>query len=507
MGLNLVLVAQRQTTNGLALSWSPMEDVASYEVFVANRKLSPEELEGAQALGGSDDCIVVKLGGSAKSVVDDVTPVGEPRFYAVAMMFKDGTVRAARFRAIPDGAAPDSIPLSSLHGGSPEAPPPPPPPARPAPAQARPTAPSAAPPAEEDPLEARKRAQREARERAAGGAPSVAPTAFPSRPTTNSGYRVPTPAAAPPADEDPLEARKRAQREARERAAGGAPSAAPAAERPAAASERPSAERAAPAAESRDEPAAHEPEAAPAAPAAEDPLEARKRAQREARERAAASGSSAPAAEGRPAASEGRAPQRSSEPAASAEPPPPASSVPLDGSLDLAMKGSTQTWDGLRLYWERAPGAAAYEVIASDHQIFDEEVADAFAGRADFTIVAAVAPSVTCVIDNVTAREARGWYSVVVRTRDGKRSAHPFQIGDAATSGKKVAPFLNPNRTGEVRAEVEDLVGQAREQWSRWKSEQDGGARREARRLIDDALLIFPNHPAAKALSDEMSAG
>ena len=181
--------------------------------------------------------------------------------------------------------------------------------------------------------------------------------------------------------------------------------------------------------------------------------------------------------------------------------------MPLEGTLDLEMKGSTQTWDGLRLYWERAQGVAAYEVIASDHQIFNEEVADAFAGRADFTIVSAVAPAVTCVNDNVTAREARGWYSVVVRGRDGKRAAHPFQIGDAATSGKKVAPFHNPTRTGEVRAEADDLVAQAREQWARWKSEQDGGARREARRMIDDALLIFPNYPAAKALSDEMAAG
>jgi hypothetical protein len=178
----------------------------------------------------------------------------------------------------------------------------------------------------------------------------------------------------------------------------------------------------------------------------------------------------------------------------------------MQGSLELNMKGGTQTWDGLRLYWERASGAAAYEIVVSDHQIFDEEVGEAFAGRADFTTVVAVAPSVTCVIDNVTARENRGWYSVVARARDGKRTAHPFQVGDAATSGKKVAPFLNANRTHEVRAEADDLVSQAREQWTRWKAEQDGGARREARRMVDDALLIFPNHPSAKTLLEEMGS-
>jgi hypothetical protein len=67
-----------------------------------------------------------------------------------------------------------------------------------------------------------------------------------------------------------------------------------------------------------------------------------------------------------------------------------------------------------------------------------------------------------------------------------------------------VAPFVNPNRTGELRAEAEELVGQAREQWGRWRAEQDGGARREALRLVQDALLIFPNYPPARALADEM---
>ncbi len=519
MPLNLVLITSRQTQNGNALTWGAMEDVSAYQVFVAARKLSPDELEGAAALGGSDDCVVAKVAASTRSVVDDVTPAGEARFYAVAMIFKDGTVRAARFRVVPDGGTAESIQLSAAQAGGNA-----PAPARAAPAAARPAgaaarpvtssgfrppAPSAAAaPAEEDPMEARKRAQREARERASGGAPAAA---APQRLAP-----APFPSTLPVAEEDPIEARKRLQREAREKASGGAP--APAAAAPAAASAR--AERPA-------EPAAA-PEAEPV-PAAEDPIEARKRAQLAARERAAATAPApaatpaekpaAPAAaaaedplEARKraqaaarAARDGSAPAAAAEPAASSEPPPQPSTVALDGPLDLAMKGSTQTWDGLRVYWERAGGVAAYEIVVSDHQIFDDEVRQALAGNADFTVAVAVAPSITCVIDNVTAREARGWYSVLARARDGKRTVIPFQIGDAATSGKPVAPFLNANRTSEVRAEVEDLVGQAREQWGRWKSEQDGGARREARRMIGDALLIFPNYPAAKALLDEMA--
>src|SRR2546422_165501 len=184
--------------------------------------------------------------------------------------------------------------------------------------------------------------------------------------------------------------------------------------------------------------------------------------------------------------------------------PPPPSSLPLQDSLELRMQGATQTWDGLRIHWERDPRAAAYEIIASDHQIFSEELADALAGRADFTTVAAVGPTVTCVIDNVTPREARGWYAVLVRSRDGHRTLHPFQLGDAAASGRLSAPFLNPNRTGELRAEVEALLADAREQWERWRSNQDAGARHEAKRMVADALLIWPGHPAAQRLLAEI---
>ena len=42
MPLNLVLITSRQTANGLALTWGPMEDVAAYQVFVASRKLRPD---------------------------------------------------------------------------------------------------------------------------------------------------------------------------------------------------------------------------------------------------------------------------------------------------------------------------------------------------------------------------------------------------------------------------------------------------------------------------------
>ena len=386
MALNVVLMSQRQSPNGMALSWNSTEGVSAYQIFVAERKMAPEELEAAALLNGTDDCFVAKVGAEVLSVVDDVTPQGETRHYGVAMVFDDGSVKAARFKAVPDGGAEDSFHLSMV------------------------------------------------KMRMTTGSYRIKP------PPEAAGIKAAKPIAAPPAVKV------------------GAP------------------------------PPARSAPAAPAATPAEDPLEARKRAQREARARAAP--------DSPPTAPESAA--------ASAEPPPP-SSVPLEGPLDIRMQGATQTWDGLRICWEREPRAAAYEVIASDHQIFGDELADALAGKADFTTAIAVAPSVTCVLDNTTARESRGWYAVLVRYRDGRRATHPFQVGDAASSGKASGPFLNPNRTGELRAEVEGLLTDAREQWERWKSEQDGGARREARRMVGDALLIWPDYPAARKLLGEMA--
>ncbi|HYV65109.1 MAG TPA: hypothetical protein VE964_02635 [Myxococcales bacterium] len=419
MALNLVLVPQRQSSRGMALAWGEMEGVQGYEVFVAYKRLSPEELEAAESLGGTEECVFAKVGPEVRSVVDDLTPVGEPRFYAVAMIFADGTVKPARFRAVPDGATAGSLTLSSAQG-----------PARPA----------VAPPSALRP-------------------PAAAPP--PRAP--------PAPAAAAPPAEDALEARKRAQREARARAMG------------AALTEPPGPAEVF----GRGEPFIRVAE--PGQPARQPPPPPRPQPPR------AAQPSGRPPEE----------PVRSAVPAA-AEPPAAPASVPLDHDLDLRMKGATQTWDGLRIVWEREPRAAAYEIIVSDHQIFSDELKEALAGGADFTTAVAVAPNVEAVIDNVTPRDARGWYAVLVRARDGKRAAHPFQVGDAAATGKLAAPFLNPNRTGELRAEAEGMVEEAREQWQRWKTEQDGGARAEAKRLVRDALLVFPGLASARALAAEM---
>jgi hypothetical protein len=335
MGLNIVLVPQRQSAEGISLSWIATEGVTAYQVFVSQKRLTENELEATALLGGTDECVVAKVGPEVLSVLDDVSPQGEARHYGVAMLFEDGTAKAARFKAVADGGTAESFHLSAL--------------------KAR---------------------------------------------TQTGTYRV-----------------------------------------------------------------------KPAKPAVKATVEPLKLASVEPR---------------------GEAPQ-------------PPSAVPLTAPLDLRMQGATQTWDGLRIYWDRDPQAVAYEIVASDHQVFGDELAEVLAGAVDFTTAAAVGPQVTCVLDNVTPREARGWYAVIARYRDGSRAAHGFQVGDAAGSGRTSGPFLNPNRTGELRAEVEGLLADAREQWERWTSEQDGGARREAKRMVADALLIWPEHPAAARLQAEMT--
>src|SRR3954471_12782505 len=172
MPLNVVLVPQRQSPNGMALTWTALEGVSAYQVFVANRRLTPDELESAASQNGTNDCFVAKVGSEVASVVDDITPQGEARHYGVAMIFDDGSIKAARFRAVPDGGSADSFHLSAVKmrqtTGSYRSRPPPetagstsarpiaaPPASR---AGAAPAARPAAP-AAEDPLEARKRAQ------------------------------------------------------------------------------------------------------------------------------------------------------------------------------------------------------------------------------------------------------------------------------------------------------------------------------------------------------------
>jgi len=463
MALNVVLVAQRQSPKGMSLSWTPMEGVAAHVVYVASRKLTPEELEAADALGGTDECVVVKLGADATSIVDDISPQGEVRNYGVAMKFSEGEPRSVRFRAIADGANAASIALSSLVKGAVKSVP-----AR-APAVASPTGNTGA-----------------YRVAAPGASPTGNTGAYrvatPGAPATgNTGaYRVAAPGAAPTGNTGstrvaPPAASPTGNTGAYRVAAPGAPATGnTGAYRVAAPGAAPTGHtgstRAAPAAVAT---SARSPE--------EDALEARKKQQAAVRARRDAEAAAAPA-----------------------EIVPPPSQFPLDEPFSFRMSGATQTWDGLRITWERDAKAAAYEILVSDHQLFGDELADALAGRADFTSATAVGPNANAVIDNVTPREARGWYLVLARTASGARSPHPFEVGDAQASGRAVAPFVNPNRTGELRAEVEGMLSDAREQWEQWQRAQDGGARREAKRLVADALLIFPNHPGAKALAAEM---
>src|SRR5205823_13016293 len=96
----------------MPLSRPPLDGLPAYQIFVARKRMSPEELEAAALLGGTDDCFFARVGAEVTSVVDDLTPQGEARHYGVAVVFDDGSGKAARFRAVPDGGAADSFHLS-----------------------------------------------------------------------------------------------------------------------------------------------------------------------------------------------------------------------------------------------------------------------------------------------------------------------------------------------------------------------------------------------------------
>src|SRR2546428_12386993 len=77
MALNLVLVQQRQSARGIALSWTPLEGASAHQAFVACRRLLPQELEAAASVNGAADDFVAQVGRDVTAVIDGSTPAGE----------------------------------------------------------------------------------------------------------------------------------------------------------------------------------------------------------------------------------------------------------------------------------------------------------------------------------------------------------------------------------------------------------------------------------------------
>lgn len=175
------------------------------------------------------------------------------------------------------------------------------------------------------------------------------------------------------------------------------------------------------------------------------------------------------------------------------------------GRFGLRMIGATQTWDGLRVQWEsEGREADAYEVVIADHPLAPEEVGDLLSGEAvPGAAVQAVGRSVRAVIDNHTPREARGYYAVIARTESGDRAP----VGCVAQGWDECrvaqAPFFNPQALDEIRDLANGQVREARVQLMLWEEEQDAGAWREALRLAEEALIVYPHFvPALECRRD-----
>lgn len=224
------------------------------------------------------------------------------------------------------------------------------------------------------------------------------------------------------------------------------------------------------------------------APPAPDPMEARRAAQRRAQIAAL------------------EAAETDVPPARDAS-PRPSVDFPIE-RFGLRMVGASQTWDGLRVQWEsEGHDADAFEVVIADHALAPDEVGELLTGDAvPGAAVRAVSATTRVVIDNLTPREARGYYAVIARTDAGDR----VPVGCVAQGWDECrlaqAPFYAPDAVDEVRDLANGQVREARVQLMLWHEEQDAGAWREALRLVDDALVIYPGFRPALDFKREVEA-
>ena len=240
--------------------------------------------------------------------------------------------------------------------------------------------------------------------------------------------------------------------------------------------------------EARRQAQAQAPQQAPA-PAATDPMEARRQAQRRAQQVAGGG-----AVE----------PSRAAAPVETVAPP---GDFPIE-RFGVRMIGATQSWDGLRIEWEaEGKPAAAYELFIADHPLAPEEVGEAIGGEAGSGVLVRAFPrSVKGVIDNVTPREQRAYYGVVARAERGRREVVGCVAQGVDQGGSRELPFFDAKRLDDVRSHANGQLREARVQLMIFQEEGDVGAWREALRLVQDALAIHPQLPAAAALEAEIRA-
>lgn len=387
MSTTLTFMACRQNAaSPTIVLWGGAEPGAAHLLCViARRRLTADESEAALS-GLQPDAVLLQIPTTADALRDDISPAGEPRYYAVLSVWPDGTRKPLRFRAGPMSQPPErTLDASFLM------------------------------PAESPPSPSESSAFR---------VPIVAEMAVASPPDAPSVMSVPVPVPVP------------------------------------------------------------EPIAVPAPDAMERRRAAQKRAQQAIEDNGSAAESPKPTLQSAKR---------------------PSSDFPI-GQFGLRMHGASQTWDGVRVQWEdEGKDVDAFEVVVSDHPLAPDEVGELLSGQPPAGTHVKVFPaSVRCVMDNVTPREARGYYAVIARSRAGDRAP----VGCVAQGWDECriarAPFYEPDDIEEVRSLANGQVREARIQFMLWNEEQDVGAWREALRLVGDALVILPDFQAALELKTEV---
>lgn len=183
--------------------------------------------------------------------------------------------------------------------------------------------------------------------------------------------------------------------------------------------------------------------------------------------------------------------------------------------VSLKFLSYSQVLEGLRIRWSPpAQGTPTkYEVYLSQQSLANSNIPNLLGGNLERTKMVEVPGNITEVIDNVTPRESKSYYTVVARGKQGEYWRVEFEVGDAGHL-KLVSPrFLGPSNMAETEAIARQVLEEARKRASSAKAMPaqplDDKVRQfdQAIFAAQRALDVIPNWGDALKLIEEVEAG
>jgi len=181
----------------------------------------------------------------------------------------------------------------------------------------------------------------------------------------------------------------------------------------------------------------------------------------------------------------------------------------------LSFISYTQRPEGLRVKW-RPPTEGTpikYEVYLSQFWPSSSNIPDLLSGKLDRTRMVEVPGNVTEVIDNVTPRDSKSYYTIVARGEQGEYWGVDFNVGDAGHLKLESPRFLDPSNMAETEAIARQVLEEARKLASTAEAMPaqplDDRIRQfdQAIFLAQTALNVIPNWGDALKFIEEVKAG